>query len=250
LFLISRAASGTIRYWETVNAFSTAFTRGLPHGVIAAVHLPETTDDIPNAILHRLHADEREFAAGLDGHRLVQWVGGRLASRLAVRALGEELGPLLNDERGAPRGPKGLSISIAHKKTLAIAIASRRRHGQVGIDFEVIGRDRQHIAEKILVPAEMADVAELSDERQWIATLIRFALKEAIYKALAPRLQRYIAFDEAQITRVKDGSADVQLMLASTDGPSSIDARYEWVTEGLITTVRARWDGSQSPTKL
>ena len=242
LFLISRAATGTIRYCDSVNAFSTAFTRGLPHGLIVAVHLPESIDDIPTAILHRLHAEEREYAASLAGYRLVQWIGGRLASRLAVRALGMELGPLMTDERGAPGCPKNLSISIAHKKHLAVAIASRRDQGLVGVDLEVVGRDRSHIGEKVLTSQEMTDVEELPEDRQWIATLVRFALKEATYKALAPRLGRYISFDEAQISNIKNGSADVRLMLTSSDGPSSLEGRYEWMPEGLITTVRARWD--------
>ena len=225
-----------------MNAFSTAFTRGLPHGVVAAVHLPDPSDDIPNAILHRLHADEREYAAGLGGHRLVQWVGGRLASRIAVRMLGMELGPLMQDEQGAPRCPKNLTISIAHKQNIAVAIASRKRNGQIGIDYEVLGRERTHIAEKVLVQRELEEVSKLPSDRQWVATLIRFAMKEAIYKALAPRLKRYIGFDEAHISEIKDGSARVDLHLTSPDGPTSIDVRYWWIPEGLITTVRARWD--------
>jgi phosphopantetheine--protein transferase-like protein len=225
-----------------VNAFSTAFTRGLDHGVIAAVHLPESIDVIPNAVLHRLHADEREFATSLGGHRLTQWVGGRLAARLAARAIGMDIGALLSDEQGAPRAPKNLCISIAHKKNLAVAIACRKRHGLVGIDLEQIGRDRSHIAEKILTPTEIAEVSELPSDRQWIATLVRFAIKEATYKAIAPRLRRYVAFEEAQVTNIRNGSAEVQLMLTSSDGPKSLEGRYVWMPEGLITTVRARWD--------
>ena len=122
-----------------------------------------------------------------------------------------------------------------------MAIVCKKSHGSVGLDFEVLGRDRRGVAEKILCPDEMEKVRSLPDEQQWGATLVRFALKEAIYKSLAPRLQRYIAFDEASIIEFQNGHALIDLRLKSGDGPKSIEALYEWMPEGLIATVRSRW---------
>ena len=224
-----------------MNAFSTAFTRGLPHGVIAGVHLPESTDDIPNSVIHRLHPEERAYAETLGGHRKVQWIGGRLAARVAARSLGKDIGPILTSSRGAPTAPKSLALSISHKDNLATAIVSKRAHGSLGLDFEVLGRDRRHIAEKILCPEEMQHVRVLPEEHQWGAILVRFALKEAIYKCLAPRLKRYIAFEEACIKDFQNGHATLQLHLKTGDGPKSIEGLYEWMPEGLIATVRAQW---------
>ena len=225
-----------------MNAFSTAFTRGLPHGVIAAVHLPDPTDDIPNAVIHRLHSEERDFAATLDGHRKVQWIGGRLAARVAARSLGKELGPVLTSAQGAPTTQKSLTLSISHKNHLATAIVGKKTNGVVGLDFEVLGRDRRHIAEKILRPVELERVRTLPEQHQWGAILVRFALKEAIYKSLAPRLQRYIAFDEATILEFENGHANLELHLKTGDGPARIEGLYEWMPEGLVATVRSRWD--------
>ena len=225
-----------------MNAFSTAFTRGLPHGIVAAVHLPAPSDEIPTKILHRLHADERVFVETLSGKRRTEWVGGRLAARVAASAIGFDLGPLLADDYGAPAAPKSLSISIAHKDQLAIALVARRKHGSVGVDLEVIDRDRSHIASKILVPSEMDDIEPLSDQRRWNAVLLRFALKEAVYKAIAPRARRYIGFDEAEVSNVADGHATIKLMLKSGQEPKEIDGRYDWMPEGLVTSVRVRWD--------
>ncbi len=225
-----------------MNAFSTAFTRGLPHGVIAAVHLPDPTDDIPNAVIHRLHPEERTVAASLDGHRRVQWIGGRLAARTAARSLGKELGPVLTSARGEPTSPKSLTLSISHKNSLAVAIVGKKSHGAVGMDFEVLGRDRRHIAEKVLCPIELEQVHTLPDKHQWGAILVRFALKEAIYKSLAPRLQRYIAFNEAIIRDFENGHANLELQLKTNDGPANIEGLYEWMPEGLVATVRSRWD--------
>jgi len=225
-----------------VNAFSSAFSRGLPHGVIAAIHLPDANSAIPNAVIHRLHADEQEFAGTLEGHRKVQWIGGRLAARHAARSIGADLGPLLTDPRGAPISPKSMSVSISHKEKLAVALVSKRVHGSIGVDYEVIGRDRSHIAEKILQAEELKEIEGLPDAQRWGAILVRFALKEATYKALAPRLGRYIAFDEASIRNFQNGQADLILNLKTGDGPEKIEALYEWMPEGLIATVRAKWD--------
>jgi len=225
-----------------VNAFSTAFTRGLPHGILAAIHLPPTTDELPTNILHRLHSDEREFVETLSDRRRIEWVGGRLAARVAASALGTDLGALLSDERGAPKAPKGLSVSISHKSNLALALVARKKNGALGLDFEHTDRDRAHIAPKILRPDELIAVDALHEDRRWNGVLLRFAMKEAIYKALAPRHRRYIGFDEAEVSNFKDGEAKIQLFLTSGPSPTSIEGRYDWMPEGLVTSVRVHWD--------
>ena len=237
-----RAELGIIRYASGVIAFSTAFTRGLPHGILAAIQLPSTTDDLPANILHRLHADERTFVETLSSRRRIEWVGGRLAAKVAASALGTDVGPLLSDEHGAPRPPKGLAVSISHKSDLALALVARRKNGSLGVDFEHLDRDRAHIAPKVLRPSEMEAVDELEGDRRWNGVLLRFAMKEAIYKALAPRHRRYIAFEEAEVSEFKDGRAKIQLFLSQGPSPSSIEGRYDWMPEGLVTSVRAQWD--------
>lgn len=214
----------------------------MPHGIVAAVHLPKPSDAIPDSILHRLHAEEREHAAELKERRRIEWIGGRLAARVAARQLGVELPALLPDSYGAPQAPKHLTVSIAHKEGLAFALIARKAHGAVGIDFEVLGRDRSAIAPKILNEFEQAEVNALATHRQWTAILLRFAIKEALYKALAPRMRRYIAFDEVQVSELANGSACVALSLREGDPPSHAEVKYEWISAGLVTTARVRWD--------
>jgi enterobactin synthetase component D len=225
-----------------VIAFSTAFTRGLHHGILAAVHLPDNPDDVPTEILQILHENERSHAETLGRMRRAEWIGGRLAAKVGASALGVEIGPLLSDAHGAPITPKAVTLSISHKANLAIALVARRAHGDIGVDLEHIGRDRSHIAPKILLPVELEEIAHLSADRKWTAVLTRFALKEATYKALAPRLQRYIGFDEAVITDIENGAARIQLSLKSGPDPVKIEGRYDWMAEGLVTSVRVRWD--------
>jgi phosphopantetheine--protein transferase-like protein len=246
---MSRAILSTIRYALFVNPFSTAFTRGLPHGILVAVHLPEPSDEIPESILHRLHADERTYVMELAGKRRNEWVGGRIAARVAARSIGVELPALLSDNFGAPRAPRSLTVSISHKDRLAVALVARRAHGTVGVDFEQIGRDRRDIAPKVLTAAEHDEIKLLRADRQWTAILLRFAIKEAIYKALAPRLRRFIGFNEAEISDLANGSATVRLNLEGGGNPDEIEVNYDWIADGVIATARVRWDPSSVPIK-
>jgi 4'-phosphopantetheinyl transferase EntD len=211
------------------------------HGLLGAVHLPEAPEPVPESVLKRLHPEERERALTMRGFRQVQWVGGRLAARAAVEGLGLDMGPLLADGHGAPSPPKSLTISIAHKRHMAVAIVAQRRHGIVGVDLEVGGQPRMGIAPRVLTPSELSSVNELPPERQWFSVLMRFAIKEAIYKALAPKLRRYIGFEEAVVEPCTDGSAEVQLLLKEGGQMPDLVAEYTWVPQGLIATARARW---------
>ncbi len=231
-----------IRYAFPVNPFSTAFTRGMAHGIVAAVHLPEPSDEHPDAFLQQLHVDEQHHARQLSGKRQIEWVGGRIAARNAAQTLGVDLPPLLPDGYGAPVSPPSLTISISHKAGLAMALVARKVHGLVGIDFEVLGRDRSEIASKVLNPFELAEVNGLVDERRWTAVLLRFSIKEALYKALAPRLQRYIGFEEAQVSSLANGSARVELTLKEGENPAHAEVKYEWIADGLVATARVRWE--------
>ena len=69
---------------------------------------------------------------------------------------------------------------------------------------------------------------------------MRFAIKEAIYKALAPRLRRYIGFEEAEVQPHTDGSVDVVLRLEDSPVPT-LEAEYAWLPDGLVASARARW---------
>ena len=96
------------------------------------------------------------------------------------------------------------------------------------------------IAPRVLTAAELGEVHELAPERQWNSVLMRFAIKEAIYKALAPRMRRYIGFHEAVVQPHTDGSVDVSLQLEDGASPE-LEAQYVWTSHGLVATARARW---------
>jgi 4'-phosphopantetheinyl transferase EntD len=223
-----------------VTPFTISFHHATPHGVVTAVHLPDAPDPVPEAVLSRLPEVESAYARTLRGYRQVQFVGGRVAMRLACEQVGSRPPPLLPDDRGAPRIPPGLVGSISHKNTLAVAMAARAAQGTLGVDLEDYGPPRPGIATRILTATELRDVDALGGERRWFGVLVRFSIKEAIYKALDPYVHRYVGFHEAEVYPDLYGGARVALSLTGGEGPFQVDARYEWLRGRLLTSVRIR----------
>jgi 4'-phosphopantetheinyl transferase EntD len=221
-----------------VKPFDLAFHHATEHGVLAAVQLPDSPEPVPEAVMAQLHPGEAEMARGLRAYRQVSFVGGRLALRLACQQLGFQPGPVLADDRGAPGLPEGITGSISHKRTLAVAMVGPAHGTTLGIDLEDYGPPRPGIAQRVLTPAELELVQELEGERQWVATLLRFSLKESVYKALDPWVRRYVGFQEAEVVPDTDGLAHVSLNLEGGEGPFVVNARYNWLHGRLLTSVR------------
>lgn len=205
------------------------------------VALPSDATEPSEEVLAQLHPDELARTRTMRRFRLASFVGGRLAAHAAVRTLGGPFTGIGQSASGAPTPPQGVAVSISHKSHLAVAMAARSELGSLGIDLEDLEPQRPGIASKVLRPEEVAAIEVLSEERRWTATVLRFSLKEAIYKALEPKLGRYIHFDEASVALRTDGTADVTLHLASGPAPVSIDARYTWLDRSVLCSVRARW---------
>lgn len=218
--------------------FSLAYQHACAHGVIAAVHLPQEPGPVPEAIMARLHPGEANFASELRGHRLNSFVGGRLALRLATQQLGLQPTAVLPDERGCPTLPPNLRGSISHKRELAVALVSRNHGWSIGIDLEEYGPERPAIAAKVLTAQEYETVQALPTSSQWMSTLLRFSIKEAIYKALDPWVRRYVGFHEAEVEPGTDGDVRVRLNLTEGEGPFQVHANYHWLHGRVVSTVQ------------
>lgn len=225
-----------------MNNFALCYRSALPHGILCGVKLPSKDIDWNLDAIKSLHKSEMEYAKNLKGLKQSSWVGGRLASKHALKNFSSTLNtPILSDPYGQPIPPKGFVISITHKENIAIAMVANDHQQSIGIDFEHFVPSRMGIMTRVLCPMELKSVQSLPLERQWIATLIRFSTKEAIYKALAPYHKRYIDFQEVSLELHTDGKIDVELNLAKKPIPSKVEARYIWLEDGIITTVNAKW---------
>lgn len=221
--------------------FRVVLKDAVSHGVLAGVSLPGTGGAVPDEVLELLHPAERAHALTLKGFRIEEFVGGRLAAQAAFRQLGWRGGPVLTQEGGAPVGPSDLSVSISHKRHMAVALVARREHGSLGVDLEDLLPERMVVADRVLREEELIEVKALPAHRQWTSVVVRFAIKEAIYKALAPRQGRYIGFEEAAVFPHPDGTAEVRMELTAGPRPEAIQARYIWAGRGIIATARASW---------
>ncbi|MFK7927967.1 MAG: 4'-phosphopantetheinyl transferase [Myxococcota bacterium] len=232
-----------------MNPFALAYHHASEHGIIAAVHLPDSSDPVAEDVLLRLHPGEATYASTLKGFRQVSFVGGRLALRLAAQQLGQQPAAVLPDPRGTPQLPDELIGSISHKRTLAVAMVAKNHGWSIGMDLEDYGPPRPGIAKKVLTPRELQQISALPEPRQWLATLVRFSIKESIYKALDPWVRRYVAFQEAEVIPDNDGGAEVQLDLTGGEGPFVVRARYAWLHGRLLTSVQIK-PSSEVPSQV
>lgn len=217
--------------------FSEFFKTSHPLGDLAAVHLPDGVDPVPEEVLSRLWPEERDHARGLRGRRQIEWVGGRLALHLAAGIGGRVLPPVLPGNRGQPLLPEGVSGSISHKRRVALALVGKGV-GTIGIDAEELAPPRMAILPRVLRAEERLEVESLPEGERWFALVTRFAIKEAIYKAIHPHVERYVRFEEARVGPVVGGRASVALDLHGGEGPFEVDARVETAGELLIALVR------------
>jgi enterobactin synthetase component D len=212
-------------------------------GALAAVPLPSGLEPVPEGILATLHPKERAMAVSERGRRQIEIAGGRLAWRAAAASLGIDVAswPLLSDSARAPRCPPGVIVSLTHKEDLALAIVAPDHAGLVGVDLEGGARDRSAIMARICRPEELIEVQALPEAQRWPNVMLRFAIKEAIYKALAPRLGRFIGFQAARVDVLSREQVQIELFLEKTDPRFELEAELMWLDEHrVVAMVRAR----------
>lgn len=220
------------------------------HGVIYA--LPIDADVRAPQLASALHDDERSLTTTWGELRVRTFAAGRIALRAALADpdVGVRIeGPILKDARGAPLLPPGVVASVSHKDELAIALAALKSDEgtmHVGVDVELLDEDLVHarridVSRHVLTARELDEVAHLDAAARRRETLTRFSLKEALYKALDPFVQRYVGFLEVEARPRADGSAEFTLALSHGEGPFHVEGRWTQVTEpmaSVVTTVR------------
>jgi len=215
-------------------AFTIAWTRPVRFGVLAAVPLPAGTAPVDEAVLARLAPEERAFALSEHGRRQIEIVGGRLAARAAA---GGSWPALLPGPEREPLPPEGWSVSISHKNDLALALVGRADDGTLGIDLEGDARERIAIAERVCRPEEFEEVQTLPEAERWKNVLVRFAVKEAVYKAVYPHVRHFFGFQAARV----DAGGLVTLFLPPEDPSVRVETELEWLSpQRVLAMVRAR----------
>ena len=200
-----------------------------------------------------LHSAEAALAMTMPAVRRAAFVAGRVALRAAIHAIAPGRDdvplllarPLLRTTRGAPTLPAGILGSISHKRTHALAIALVGHSGHVGVDLEerpnASDALRPSIAPRILTAREQDALSSLDPLAHRDATLLRFALKEAVYKAIDPIVERYVRFTEVEVDVHDDGRADVRLLLPEfAQQLWHVAARWHRDERWIVATARSR----------
>lgn len=170
---------------------------------------------------------ERAAAEAMGPQRLAAYASGRRVAHAALAALGEVAGPVTSSGR-LPRWPPGAVGSIAHSRTLAVAVAARAREVRgVGVDLEAEGRVGERLAARVLVHAERQRLAEA----HWT---LAFSAKEAVYKAVNPVVGEYLGFGDVEIEI--DGDAFSAVALRQCASASEIAAGC-----GFFRRVYGHW---------
>jgi len=183
-------------------------------------------DDELDAALAALPSEERALASTLSPVRKRELIIGRTALHVAAEDFDTAFLP---SSRGAPQLPGGRVGSVSHKGKTAAAIVADAGVGWIGIDLEHAAPPKQDIARRILTEREQR---ALPDRGR--AVTLRFAIKEAIYKAVDPIVQRFVGFVEVELDVGDDGYCAVASKL-----PADIDAAWREHGEHWIATARA-----------
>jgi 4'-phosphopantetheinyl transferase EntD len=160
-------------------------------------------------------------------------------------ALGDEYdgAAIVADDRGAPVLPAGWVGSVSHKGAIAAAIVAPAPAGGgwIGVDLERAAPPRVDISRRVLTSRELewlvaAGVGEGvgdADHERGRAVTLRFAIKEAIYKAIDPHLRRYVGFLEVEL------ELDGERCAVSHALPLAVEAAWREHAGHWIATARA-----------
>jgi phosphopantetheine--protein transferase-like protein len=219
-------------------AFEEQFRWTLAHGLLVAVDLPATSAAVQP--LELLPPEEAGLARDFAPPRQLSFAGGRIALARALETLGISRQSILWTPRGAPQLPGGVQGSLSHKRDLAVALAALDDGWTRGVDVEELAPRRLSISHKVLTPDEQREVATLDEAQRVFAVMARFSLKESLYKALDPHVQRYVGFDEAEVTLGNDGHASARLLLKKGEGPFEVELAWRTWGQWVISTSRIR----------
>ncbi|BFU33121.1 enterobactin synthase subunit EntD [Enterobacter asburiae] len=151
--------------------------------------------------------------------RKAEHLAGRIAAAHALGAINERAIPGIGPS-GEPLWPEGVSGSITHSGTQAMAVAVRHQDALVGIDCEAILPDRE--AREIqdgIVDAQEAICLTHSGYPFALALTLAFSAKESLFKALFPKANTYMGFEWARVTELTEKTITLALSNPAGDYP-------------------------------
>lgn len=179
--------------------------------VITKPSLPENffQQDLSYVFVHRdsdglggvkLHPSELALVSSFKSRtKQESFILGRKASFLALSQIGVSA-PVLRGDFDEPLWPKGVVGSISHSGEFAICVVSKSSFiSGIGIDIEcATNKIDPRIAKRICTGSEIEKLPQSEKER--VEKLLKiFSAKEAYYKAVFPRLRKFLGFRDVEL---------------------------------------------------
>ncbi|RMR15918.1 4'-phosphopantetheinyl transferase [Pseudomonas syringae pv. primulae] len=218
----------------------------LPHAVPGAVLVSGRFDP------HKLGADDFQRCAVQTpasiqrsvAKRQTEFLAGRLCAREALSQLDGRLHtPMLGEDR-APIWPGDVCGSITHSTGWAAAVVAHKQQWRgLGLDTEnLLSHDRaSRLAGEILTAAELADMAAGPQDQVALRVTLTFSIKEALFKALYPIVQKRFYFEDAQLLEWSaDGNARLRLLIdlsSEWHAGKELDGQFSVLGDHLLSLV-------------
>ncbi|HJX55106.1 MAG TPA: 4'-phosphopantetheinyl transferase superfamily protein, partial [Polyangia bacterium] len=124
----------------------------------------------------------------------------------------------------------GASIGVDLETSPPAFVSTHEAHAQA----------RPDVRTRVLTQDELVRLESVPEENRRRTVVLHFSLKEALYKAIDPLVCRHVAFHEASMTPLPDGSASIALALSENDGAFAATAFWTEVEDHFLTTARVR----------
>jgi enterobactin synthetase component D len=176
--------------------------------------------------------------AGAGRKRKADHLAGRIAAFHALQAYGVKQLPAIGAS-GEPLWPMGISGSLTHSGTQALALVSEEP-ALIGIDCEAILDENEATEIK-------AGIINVQEERVLTDSGLPFALgltlafsaKESLFKALFPRAQQFMDFDTARVINLTNTTLTLTLSqpLAGFDTHQPFTVHWLPLERSVVTLV-------------
>jgi 4'-phosphopantetheinyl transferase EntD len=208
----------------------------------ASVVVHESAVDIGDV---NLSAEEEAVVERAVDKRRREFTTGRACARRALARLGVEPQPIPSGPRGAPCWPKGVVGSITHCEGFrAGAVAWAKDVVTLGIDAEPAAPLPAGLLADVSLPREreqLEELARVDPAVSWDRLL--FSAKESVYKAWFPLAERWLGFEDAELTIDRElGRFSARLLVPGPvlDGETLTRLEGRWLAErGLVVTAIA-----------
>lgn len=147
-----------------------------------------------------LWPEERPAIVNAMAKRSREFTAGRIMARKAMTDIGLPQVAVPIAANRAPIWPEGVVGSISHCDSLCVAVVARTRDvAAIGIDVEDYAPLEKELWGEICNPEEIAWIKSQPRAKQGRLAKQIFSTKEAIYKAIFPRILKILAFSDVTI---------------------------------------------------